>query len=138
VLDWHEPETSDLYSDWRKRFDVILAADPLYDATHSCALAANIDLFLTASHSGRVIVQVPLRDVHTEGFKEDLRQHVRDRGFVEVGSGVVGVRDEDWEGGDEVGCWWGVWRRGRGDEKEGRCSGPDAQNSWVKERKQAC
>lgn len=109
VLDW-SLETGSLSED-ECRYDVILAADPLYSPEHPRLLVQAIGRRLNPDSESRVIVEMPLRDAYlpqVEDFKQRMHAiglHVLDQGD-EIGY-------DDWESKDgaslEVRCWWTVW-----------------------------
>lgn len=120
VLDW-----SDLPSEvgTLRKYDVIIAADPLYSPLHPVWLVNTIALFLKGGQHARVIVELPLREVYTFEV-EDFRTRMGEAGFILVEDGEE-VGFEDWgqctsEGDQlEINCWWGVWER-KDDKVSGR------------------
>ena len=109
VLDW-SLESGDLPEN-DSRYDVILAADPLYSPEHPKWLAQTIARRLSPGSRSRVIAEMPLRTAYLPQvleFKQrllDVGLHVHEQG-EEVGF-------DDWETTDgasvEVRCWWSVW-----------------------------
>ncbi|KAJ9284695.1 hypothetical protein DTO280E4_8245 [Paecilomyces variotii] len=109
VLDWsvapESPPTSD------ERYDIILAADPLYSPEHPRWLVQTVERWLSHSLYARVVVEMPLRDAYSP-----QRQEFRQR-MIAVGLAIVDEGEEigydDWESADggslEVRCWWSVW-----------------------------
>ncbi len=115
VLDWSNLPTDAENRNPVQKYDLILAADPLYSPLHPMWLVNTIALFLKRDQQARVIVELPLREVYKSEVK-DFRMRMSEEGFCLVADGEeVGV--EDWggcsAGGDqmEVKCWWGVWKR---------------------------
>ncbi|KAF8243541.1 hypothetical protein K440DRAFT_664074 [Wilcoxina mikolae CBS 423.85] len=123
VLDWKRipvpppPE--------KDRYDVVLAADPLYSAEHPQLLVGMIGVWLKHNSDARAVVEMPLR-VGYERERDDFRTRMVDRG-LEVAEEGVETGWDDWgaEGG-EVKCWWSVWKwskasqRGEGEMAETR------------------
>ncbi|KAJ5259261.1 hypothetical protein N7478_012242 [Penicillium angulare] len=109
VLDWSEvPEPQPTAEE---RFDVILAADPLYSPKHPGWLAQTIGAWLSRGLDARVLTEMPLRDAYLPQVQE-----LRDR-MAQLGLGVIEEGEEvgydDWQGADgdalAVKCWWAVW-----------------------------
>lgn len=109
VLDWSvvpEPQPTA-----EERFDVILAADPLYSPKHPGWLVQTIGTWLSRGLDARVVTEMPLRDAYLPQVQE-FRQRM-----VQLGLGVIEEGEEtgydDWEGADgdvlAVKCWWSVW-----------------------------
>lgn len=120
VLDWSDLPCKAENGGPLQKYDLILAADPLYSPLHPVWLVNTIALFLKREQQARVIVELPLREVY-EPEVEDFKMRMSEEGFCLVADGEeVGV--EDWGGYDadgdqvEVKCWWGVWKRK--DEKD--------------------
>ncbi len=108
VLDWNDYTNSLVSGD---EFDVILAADPIYDPSHAPILTPTIARYLSHSSSARVVIEFPLRDDATRHMADDLRELMTQNGFVLLKSGEE-VAFDDWEADGEaarVTCWWGVW-----------------------------
>ena len=106
VLDWSSMGPGPGY-------DLVIAADPLYEPEHPVWLAQAIDGRLGRGEGARAVVGFPLRDETTKGFGEVLRVELRGRGFEIVREGDEEGFD-DWEVNGErarVHCWWGVWAR---------------------------
>lgn len=113
VLDWSfllpDPEN-------RLKYDIILAADPLYTPLHPTWLVNTVTNFLETGANARFVVELPLRDVYLAVVNE-FRAKTEAAGLKLVNEGEeVGV--EDWECNVEEGekpevkCWWGVWMWG--------------------------
>lgn len=101
-------------------FDLILAADSLYAPDHPTWLVRVMGerLKRDGARSARVLLELPLRsDVLPPPEHEELREQMRERGFVVVEEGEEAGFD-DWVDLSEVGgqlevrCWWSVWRWG--------------------------
>ncbi|KFY36694.1 hypothetical protein V495_07673 [Pseudogymnoascus sp. VKM F-4514 (FW-929)] len=106
VLDWSSMGPGEEY-------DLVIAADPLYEPEHPIWLAGAIDGRLSHNEGARALVGFPLRDKTTEGFGEVLRREMGGRGFELLEEGREEGFD-DWEVNGERGrvlCWWGVWKR---------------------------
>lgn len=93
------------------RYDVILAADPLYSPRHPELLVNTILRWLRRGGEARVVVEVPLREAYM-GEVEEMKRRMRERGLALREDGEETGFD-DWGGGEgemtEVRCWWGVW-----------------------------
>ena len=109
VLDWSLPPTPQPTAE--ERFDVILAADPLYSPKHPGWLVQTIGFWLSRGLDARVVVEMPLRDAYLPQVQE-FRQRMTDLGLAVVEEGEETGYD-DWEGADgdvlAVKCWWSVW-----------------------------
>ncbi|KFY87385.1 hypothetical protein V498_07194 [Pseudogymnoascus sp. VKM F-4517 (FW-2822)] len=114
VLDWSSMTRG-------PEFDLVIAADSLYEPEHPVWLAQAIDGRLGRGEGARALVGFPLRDETTKGFGEVLRRELGGKGFVLVREGEEEGFD-DWEVNGErarVHCWWGVWRRKEAGAGEG-------------------
>ncbi|KFY26599.1 hypothetical protein V493_03990, partial [Pseudogymnoascus sp. VKM F-4281 (FW-2241)] len=87
VLDWSDMAPG-------PEFDLVIAADPLYEPEHPVWLAQAIDGRMGRGEGARAMVGFPLRDETTKGFGEMLRAELEGRGF-EI------VREGDEEGFDD-------------------------------------
>ncbi|KAJ5099967.1 hypothetical protein N7532_006968 [Penicillium argentinense] len=109
VLDWSI--TPNPLPTAEERFDVILAADPLYSPLHPKLLVDTINPWLSRGLDARVVVEMPLRDAYIPQVQE-FRQRMTDLGLAVVEEGEE-VGYDDWESasGDAlaVKCWWSVW-----------------------------
>ncbi|KAJ5638312.1 hypothetical protein N7490_008191 [Penicillium lividum] len=108
VLDWSivpTPPTAE------ERYDVILAADPLYSPTHPGWLVQTIGSWLGRGLSARVIAEMPLRTPYLPQVQE-FRQRMADLGLAVIEEGEE-IGYDDWEGADgdvlAVKCWWSIW-----------------------------
>ncbi|MCJ1412953.1 hypothetical protein MMC19_007054 [Ptychographa xylographoides] len=106
-LDWSDLRSGDSVPADNK-YDIILAADPLYSPQHPKLLADTISSYLNLESSSRVVVELPLRDayqVEIEAFRSLMTQ----RGLQLLSEGGE-IGYDDWEDGTgEVKCWWGIW-----------------------------
>jgi hypothetical protein len=109
VLDWSvisEPAPEN-----NQRYDIILAADPLYSPEHPKWLVQTIGCWLSRGLDARVVVEMPLREAYLPQV-EEFRRRMGEVGLAVVEQGEE-VGYDDWEGanGDsvEVHCWWSVW-----------------------------
>lgn len=103
VLDWRDDAGGRRECE---KFDVILAADPIYSPEHPALVAGMVDVWMKKGRQARAVVEIPLRDGfgrEREGFKECMSA----KGLVVVEQGVETGFD-DW-GNGEVQCWWSVW-----------------------------
>lgn len=117
VLDWTNPQEplkacDAAGSDYtlfagQDHFDVVIAADPIYDESHPEALAATVDAWL-ATPSGRhayFILAYPLRQAYS-GAVHELAGRLRSHGLALVVQQQESGRD-DWQ--DEITVEWSVW-----------------------------
>lgn len=103
VLDWRDDAAR---REERDKFDVVLAADPVYSPEHPALVAGMVQAWMKKGPRGRAVVEIPLR----EGFareREGFRECMGARGLVVMAEGVEDGFD-DW-GSGEVQCWWSVW-----------------------------
>ncbi|KAJ5819109.1 hypothetical protein N7474_004700 [Penicillium riverlandense] len=109
VLDWSV--TPDPLPTPEERFDVILAADPLYSPSHPKWLVDTIGPWLSRGLDARVVAEMPLRDAYLPQVQE-FRRRMADLGLAVVEEGTE-VGYDDWESADggavAVKCWWSVW-----------------------------
>ncbi|KAJ5114364.1 hypothetical protein NUU61_000123 [Penicillium alfredii] len=109
VLDWSV--TPNPLPAPEERFDVILAADPLYSPNHPRWLVDTIGPWLSRGLDARVVAEMPLRDAYLPQVQE-FRQRMVDLGLAVVAEGQE-VGYDDWESADgdalAVKCWWSVW-----------------------------
>lgn len=94
-----------------ERFDVILAADPLYSPKHPKWLVDTIQPWLSRGLDARVVVEMPLRDAYLPQVNE-FRQRMGELGLAVVEEGEE-IGYDDWESADggalAVKCWWSIW-----------------------------
>ncbi|KAH8433557.1 S-adenosylmethionine-dependent methyltransferase [Aspergillus melleus] len=109
VLDWSvDPEPLPTPEE---KYDLILAADPLYSPKHPKWLVDTIGHWLSRGLDARVVVEMPLRDAYLPQVQE-FRQRMTDIGLAVVSEGEETGYD-DWETADggavAVRCWWSIW-----------------------------
>lgn len=109
VLDWSvddEPLPSD-----EEKYEVILAADPLYSSKHPPWLVQTIDRWLSRDKGARVMVEMCLREAYIPQV-EAFRKLMHDIGLSPMTEGTE-IGYDDWESSDgerqEARCWWSVW-----------------------------
>ncbi|CAI7666780.1 unnamed protein product [Penicillium pancosmium] len=109
VLDWSV--TPNPLPTAEERFDVILAADPLYSPLHPKLLVDTIGPWLSRGLDARVVTEMPLRDAYLPQVAE-FRQRMLDLGLAVVEEGEE-VGYDDWESANgealAVKCWWSIW-----------------------------
>jgi len=109
VLDWSV--TPNLQPSALDRFDVILAADPLYSPKHPKWLVDTIGVWLSRGLDARVMMEMPLRDAYIPQ-RQELRQRMADLGLAPILEGEETGYD-DWESANgealAVQCWWSIW-----------------------------
>jgi len=110
ALDW--ADNTDIPTDEKDKFMIILAADPIYSADHPKMLVNTVCRWIRPQPEARFIVELPLRDRYDEE-RQALRENLRDRAFGLVVEGTDTGYD-DWHGRDgapaEVECWWSIWK----------------------------
>ncbi|RKF53322.1 Protein-lysine N-methyltransferase rrg1 [Erysiphe neolycopersici] len=92
VLDWRIPEKA--FSE-PKDFELIMAADPLYDDFHSLALANTINFFLKKNSNSRLLLAIPLRDKYTTELSQELKRQLILRNFQSVDVNLILSQDDD-------------------------------------------
>ena len=119
ALTWgiNTDESDPRFSDGR-RFELVLAADSLYDDDHPALLSSTIDVQLGLGTDARVLAMVPQRDDITEellsAFKKEMAGLNASLRCIDEGT-VPG--EDDWgdQGDDDetrrLGFWWGVFKR---------------------------
>ncbi|MCJ1388568.1 hypothetical protein MMC18_001415 [Xylographa bjoerkii] len=108
-LDWSDSPSPETVLD--KKYDLIVAADPLYSPDHPIMLANTIAKYLNIKSSSRVIIELPLR----EAYKPEINhfREIMERAGLNVISEGEEVGYDDWgNGNQEVQCWWGIWAWG--------------------------
>lgn len=96
------------------KYDLVVAADPLYSPKHPVWLVAAIDHVARRDRVARVVIELPLREAYMPEV-EDLKKRMRTLGLVIEVEGLESGF-EDWESAyrknarTEVNCWWAVWR----------------------------
>ncbi|EER26897.1 hypothetical protein D8B26_005543 [Coccidioides posadasii str. Silveira] len=109
VLDWSLQDQHEV--EGQEKYDVILAADPLYSPDHPRWLTQTIQKWLSPETGSRVVLEMPLRDAYISQVNE-LRKRMRNIGLTILEDGEE-IGHDDWESKDgsplEVRCWWSVW-----------------------------
>lgn len=109
VLDWSVTPTP--LPSAQERFDVILAADPLYSPKHPKWLVDTIGVWLSRGLDARVVMEMPLRDAYLPQ-RQELRQRMAELGLAPIQEGEETGYD-DWESASgealAVKCWWSIW-----------------------------
>lgn len=109
VLDWSV--TPNPLPTAEERYDVILAADPLYSPLHPKLLVDTIAPWLSRGLDARVVTEMPLRDAYLPQVAE-FQQRMLDLGLAVVEEGEE-IGYDDWESASgealAVKCWWSVW-----------------------------
>lgn len=107
VLDWRDvPAPLPSQAD---RFELVLAADPLYSSEHPKLLVDMVMVWLRRSLKARAVVEMPLRDGY-QGERDDFKQRMLAGGLVVADEGTETGWDDWGEKGGEVRCWWSVWK----------------------------
>ena len=111
ALHWSDARQLKLHNEKPKgpdqlgQFDVILAADTVYDEEHPELIVRVINTWLKRNAGARVIMGYPLRVMHLD-FIRELWKKLDKIGLVAVQEGKVDV-GEEWD--DERLCEWAVW-----------------------------
>ena len=111
VLDWNVPTSLTLYPDvamdrsQEQRFDMILAADPIYGEDHPLMVTQAVLTWLLRTESARFFLTYPLRQSYKEDFAK-LRCLLRE-GSLEVLQEGEELGKDDWA--DDVLHCWSVW-----------------------------
>ncbi|KAG0652038.1 elongation factor methyltransferase 2 [Hyphodiscus hymeniophilus] len=118
VLDWKNPHGLDHYVS--TEFEIVIAADPLYDDEHPDLVARNIKRYLKHHESSRGLVAIPMRDDHTRSMAQNFKKLMQECGLDLIQHGEEICRD-DWaenDGEEVVKCWWGIWKPTCGSSKD--------------------
>ncbi|KAJ9659119.1 Protein-lysine N-methyltransferase rrg1 [Neophaeococcomyces mojaviensis] len=109
ILDWSNQ--SDVPSSDTEKYNIVVAADPIYSADHPRLLADTVRRWLTQSPQSRFIVELPLRQGYAKE-RCDLKQRLEE--FLAIIEEGEEIGFDDWETADgrpaEVECWWSVWQ----------------------------
>ena len=105
VMDWRDG-VDEIVPEGEK-YDLVLAADPLYSPEHPGLLVGMVGKWLKEGTHGRVVVEMPLRDGYSSE-RSDFRGRM-ERVGLEIKSEGVETGVDDWGAGGEVKCWWSVW-----------------------------
>ncbi|KAI1364393.1 putative methyltransferase-domain-containing protein [Xylaria arbuscula] len=116
VLVWGSEGGNDPIFSVRNQFDIILAADSLYDDNHPELLSSAIHDQLSGSLDSRAVVMVPQRDKFTKELTKQFRSIMNSGPLaLEVLAEHSLTGQDDWEGDDDesskVECWWAVFGR---------------------------
>ncbi|PBP19349.1 hypothetical protein BUE80_DR009960 [Diplocarpon rosae] len=109
VLDWTNPDAA-LPLLPCKEFEIIIAADPMYDNEHPDLVAEMIERFLKRETESRALVAIPLRDDHTRRMAAEFSDIMENSGFCVVHQGSEIFKD-DWGTTEEMQVQWTIWRR---------------------------
>ncbi|KAL9075609.1 MAG: hypothetical protein Q9157_003965, partial [Trypethelium eluteriae] len=109
VLDWNEPGEAQLPEE---TFEVVLAADCVYEKEHPRLLAGTVSRWLSRTGGAILVVENPVR----EGFRwerEMIRKEMESIGLeIREEGNETGVDDWSESKGDElkeIECRWTVW-----------------------------
>ena len=110
ALDWSDDHDVPKFES--DRFQLIVAADPIYSSDHPPILVETISRWLNKSTESRVVVALPLRGGY-DAERTDLRKRLEQAQLKMLADGKQTGYD-DWytqEGTQaEVECWWSVWQ----------------------------
>ncbi|PVH81526.1 hypothetical protein DL98DRAFT_458101 [Cadophora sp. DSE1049] len=109
VLDWTKPQDA-LPSLQSKKFEIVIAADPMYDDEHPELVANMVKRFLEEGAESRALVAIPLRDAHTKRMARHFSTILENTGFCVVYQDLEACKD-DWTSAEEVQVQWTIWRR---------------------------
>ncbi|QUC21442.1 uncharacterized protein UV8b_05685 [Ustilaginoidea virens] len=110
------------------QFEIVLAADPMYDDNHPALLASAISDHLALGSESRAVVMVPQRDATTVGLLASFKQAMLGLEmplFCDEEDELAG--QDDWDGDDEAGnvrCWLGIFSH-EGEKRGGVLASPD-------------
>ena len=94
------------------RFDIVVAADPIYSPEHPVILVSTISKWLKSDSEARFILELPLRE-HYRDERLRLEELLAGIGLEKRDEGIETGFD-DWRGQDgqflEVRCWWSIWK----------------------------
>ncbi|KAF2091285.1 VPS28-domain-containing protein [Saccharata proteae CBS 121410] len=116
MLDWTDPAVMepplqrDSQDTLQARYEVVLAADPLYSPEHPQLLVSAIKAQLVDDAAARVVIELPLRTAYQSTVEEFL-DRMEALGLCIVREGYETGYD-DWGelgGRRDVRCWWSVW-----------------------------
>jgi predicted nicotinamide N-methyase len=110
ALDWSDE--TDVLKHNLERFQVIIAADPIYSPDHPRILVDTISRWLTFDKDARVVLTLPLRP-HYDQERSELRRLLTQANLSMLLEGTETGYD-DWYTQDgsqaEVECWWSIWQ----------------------------
>ncbi|KAI9047526.1 hypothetical protein LZ554_008242 [Drepanopeziza brunnea f. sp. 'monogermtubi'] len=109
VLDWTKPNEA-LSVLPSKEFEIIIAADPMYDREHPGLVAQMVSMFLKKGTQSRVLTAIPLRDDHTKRMAFGFTEIMVSNGFCVIHQELENFKD-DWQDRDAVKVQWTIWRR---------------------------
>ncbi|KAF2964083.1 hypothetical protein GQX73_g9492 [Xylaria multiplex] len=112
VLIWGSENGNDALFSYGNRFDIILAADGLYDDDHPDLLYSAIREQLSSSPDSRVIVMSPIRDETTKRLIAQFRSSMSEIHLATLEEHILAGQD-DWGDDDDepqaVECWWAIF-----------------------------
>ena len=92
-----------------QKYNVIMAADPLYSPSHPLFLSNAISLYLKRDNSAWVVIELPLRDAYQPEV-DDFRRKMTQKGLSICQEGEETGYDDWADGKQEVRCWWAIWK----------------------------
>ncbi|KAG9245504.1 putative methyltransferase-domain-containing protein [Calycina marina] len=109
VLDWkNEEHAAQTIGD--QTFEIVVAADPMYDDDHPLLVANMIAKYLKEEKTSAALVAVPMRDKNTKAMYRDFVDMMRERDMQLKDQGGINFMDDWGTAGDEgVECWWSIW-----------------------------
>ena len=110
VLDWSIPISETAEEEEEEKYNIILAADPLYSPQHPPWLVQTIERHLKRGKEARVVIELPLREAYAPEV-EDLKNRMEGVGLCILMQGEESGFDDWASGGErqEVRCWWAIW-----------------------------
>ena len=110
ALDWSDE--ADIPEESSEKFEVILAADPIYSPDHPTIFVKTVLKWLKDKADARLVLALPLRGLYQE---ERLKlRHLLEEARLEMLEEGTDVAYDDWytRGGEpmEVECWWSIWQ----------------------------
>ncbi|GAP84315.1 putative rapid response to glucose protein [Rosellinia necatrix] len=113
ILTWGSKIGNDTRFSCENNFDIILAADGIYDDEHPILLSSAIHTQLRDNPNSRAIVMAPIRDEVTKNLIAQFRSNMETGTLsLEVLAEQTLTGQDDWGDGDDsqlVECWWAVF-----------------------------
>ncbi|KAI2604276.1 putative methyltransferase-domain-containing protein [Hypoxylon fragiforme] len=113
ILTWGSGNgNADLFA-MKNQFNIILAADPLYDDDHPELLSSAICENLAEDKSSRAIVMVPQRDLTTKKLVDSFVLTMASLGMAVLEEHTL-VGQDDWDEDDDdsaIDCWCAIFGR---------------------------
>ncbi|KAI0151617.1 putative methyltransferase-domain-containing protein [Xylariaceae sp. FL1272] len=113
TLTWGTDNGNDAMFIHRNQFDIILAADGIYDDDHPVLLSSAIQSHMHRSSNSRALVMTPIRDQITRDLIARFRLEMDIGGIpLTVLEEHTLIGQDDWgseDGSAAVECWWAIF-----------------------------